>query len=196
MNTQTTMNPNKIARIAGLLYLPPWVLSLAAVLFRQSLIAPGDAATTASQLVASEGLFRFTIVIDLLVQVIFCFLVLVLYKLLSQKSGFTPTDMQILELLATDAATALVSARLNNTMGRRLKTIEGFLGKEYQVKSCFGHIMDLSKKDLGVDIDNGFVPKYIISPEKKKIVTELKKQAKAAELVWLASDVHFYSMEH
>ena len=70
----------------------------------------------------------------------------------------------------------------------KAKTIEGFLGKEYQVKSCFGHIMDLSKKDLGVDIDNGFVPKYIISPEKKKIVTELKKQAKAAELVWLASD--------
>jgi len=53
--------------------------------------------------------------------------VIVLYKLLSQKAGFTPTDMQILELLATDAATALVSARLNSTMGRRLKTIEGFL---------------------------------------------------------------------
>jgi len=52
--------------------------------------------------------------------------VIVLYKLLSQKAGFTPTDMQILELLATDAATALVSARLNSTMGRRLKTIEGF----------------------------------------------------------------------
>ncbi len=52
--------------------------------------------------------------------------VIVLYKLFSQKSGFTSTDMQILELLATDAATALVSARLNSTIGRRLKTIEGF----------------------------------------------------------------------
>ncbi len=52
--------------------------------------------------------------------------VIVVYKLLSQKAGFTSTDMQILELLATDAATALVSARLNSTLGRRLKTIEGF----------------------------------------------------------------------
>ncbi|MBL7137289.1 MAG: type I DNA topoisomerase [Bacteroidales bacterium] len=70
----------------------------------------------------------------------------------------------------------------------KAKTIEGFLGKEYQVKSCFGHIMDLSKKDLGVDIDQGFIPKYIISPDKKKIVNELKKLARNADLVWLASD--------
>ncbi len=70
----------------------------------------------------------------------------------------------------------------------KAKTIEGFLGKEYQVKSCFGHVMDLEKKDLGVDIDNGFMPKYIISPDKKKIVAELKKLAHEAETVWLASD--------
>lgn len=70
----------------------------------------------------------------------------------------------------------------------KAKTIEGFLGKEYQVKSCFGHVMDLSKKDLGVDIDNGFLPKYIISPDKKKLVSELKKLANDAETVWLASD--------
>lgn len=70
----------------------------------------------------------------------------------------------------------------------KAKTIEGFLGKEYQVKSCFGHIMDLSKKDLGVDIDKGFLPKYIISPDKKKLVSELKKLASEAETVWLASD--------
>jgi len=70
----------------------------------------------------------------------------------------------------------------------KAKTIEGFLGKEYQVKSCFGHVMDLSKKDLGVDIDHGFVPRYIISPDKKKIVSELKKLAGEAEIVWLASD--------
>ncbi|MFH1159682.1 MAG: type I DNA topoisomerase [bacterium] len=70
----------------------------------------------------------------------------------------------------------------------KAKTIEGFLGKEYQVKSCFGHVMDLSKKDLGVDIENGFLPKYIISPDKKKIVGELKKLAQSSEIVWLASD--------
>ncbi|MBE0648382.1 MAG: type I DNA topoisomerase [Bacteroidales bacterium] len=70
----------------------------------------------------------------------------------------------------------------------KAKTIEGFLGKEYQVKSCFGHVMDLAKKDLGVDIDNGFLPKYVISPDKKKLVSELKKLANEAETVWLASD--------
>ncbi len=70
----------------------------------------------------------------------------------------------------------------------KAKTIEGFLGKEYLVKSCFGHVMDLAKKDLGVDIDNGFIPKYIVSPDKKKVVTDLKKLAKEAETIWLASD--------
>ncbi|HZX63264.1 MAG TPA: type I DNA topoisomerase, partial [Bacteroidales bacterium] len=56
------------------------------------------------------------------------------------------------------------------------------------VKSCFGHVMDLAKKDLGVDIENGFLPRYIISPEKKKVVAELKKKAADAETIWLASD--------
>jgi DNA topoisomerase-1 len=70
----------------------------------------------------------------------------------------------------------------------KAKTIEGFLGKDFTVRSCFGHVMDLSKKDLGVDIANGFLPKYIVSPEKKKVVAELKKMAKDAEKVWLASD--------
>ena len=70
----------------------------------------------------------------------------------------------------------------------KAKTIEGFLGKDFTVKSCFGHVMDLSKKDLGVDIANGFVPKYIISPDKKKLVSDLKKLAKETEQVWLASD--------
>ena len=70
----------------------------------------------------------------------------------------------------------------------KAKTIGGFLGKDYTVKSCMGHIADLSKKDLGVDIGKGFLPRYIISPEKKKIVAELKKAAQNAELVWLASD--------
>ncbi len=70
----------------------------------------------------------------------------------------------------------------------KAKTISGFLGKDFTVKSCMGHVADLSKKDLGVDIENGFIPKYIISPDKKKIVAELKKLALDSETVWLASD--------
>jgi DNA topoisomerase-1 len=70
----------------------------------------------------------------------------------------------------------------------KAKTIEGFLGKDFLVKSSFGHVMDLSKKQLSVDIKNGFIPKYEISPDKKKIVSELKKFADDAKTVWLASD--------
>lgn len=70
----------------------------------------------------------------------------------------------------------------------KAKTIEGFLGKDYVVKSCFGHVRDLAKKDLGVDIEHGFLPRYIISPEKKKVVAELKKNAAGADVIWLASD--------
>jgi DNA topoisomerase I len=70
----------------------------------------------------------------------------------------------------------------------KAKTIEGFLGKEFLVKSSFGHIRDLSKKELGVDIGKGFVPNYEISPDKTKVVKELRKLADAAEMVWLASD--------
>jgi DNA topoisomerase I len=70
----------------------------------------------------------------------------------------------------------------------KAKTIEGFLGKEFMVKSCFGHVLDLSKKDLGVNIEKGFLPNYIISPDKKKLVGELKKWAGEAAVVWLASD--------
>jgi DNA topoisomerase-1 len=70
----------------------------------------------------------------------------------------------------------------------KAKTIGGFLGSDYTVKSCMGHVADLSKKDLGVDVANGFIPKYIVSPDKKKIVSELKKLAQGTEFVWLASD--------
>lgn len=70
----------------------------------------------------------------------------------------------------------------------KAKTIGGFLGKDFTVKSCMGHVADLSKKGLGVDIENGFMPQYIVSPDKKKIVTELKKFAQGSEWVWLASD--------
>lgn len=70
----------------------------------------------------------------------------------------------------------------------KAKTIETFLGKDYQVKSCFGHIRDLKKKELGIDIANNFEPQYEIQPDKKKLVAELKKLAKEANMVWLASD--------
>jgi DNA topoisomerase-1 len=70
----------------------------------------------------------------------------------------------------------------------KAKTIEKFLGKDFIVRSSFGHVMDLSKKGLGVDIENGFAPIYEISAEKKKVVTELKKAAKDAEMIWLATD--------
>ncbi len=70
----------------------------------------------------------------------------------------------------------------------KAKTIEKFLGKDYLVKSSFGHIRDLAKKNLGIDIENSYKPEYIVSPDKKKIVDELKKLAKGAKTVWLASD--------
>ena len=70
----------------------------------------------------------------------------------------------------------------------KAKTIEQFLGKGFTVKSSFGHIRDLEKKDLGVDIEHNFQPKYEISADKKMVVKELKTLAKEAKTVWLASD--------
>ncbi|WP_430971684.1 type I DNA topoisomerase [Sunxiuqinia rutila] len=70
----------------------------------------------------------------------------------------------------------------------KAKTIERFLGKDYFVTSSMGHIRDLEKKDFGIDMENNYQPKYIVSPDKKKIVTELKKLAKEAKMVWIASD--------
>jgi len=70
----------------------------------------------------------------------------------------------------------------------KAKTIEGFLGKDFMVKSSFGHIRDLVKKGFGVDIDNNFTPTYEVQPDKERIIAELKKISKGAEMVWLASD--------
>ncbi len=70
----------------------------------------------------------------------------------------------------------------------KAKTIEKILGKDFLVKSSFGHIRDLDKKDFGVDINNQYQPKYIISEDKKKVVAELKKFAKTATTIWIASD--------
>jgi len=70
----------------------------------------------------------------------------------------------------------------------KAKTIEGILGKDFEVKSCFGHIRDLEKNDMGIDIANNFQPKYIISPDKTKVVSDLRALAKKSDEVWLASD--------
>jgi DNA topoisomerase-1 len=70
----------------------------------------------------------------------------------------------------------------------KAKTIEGYLGKDFVVKSSFGHVRDLAKKGLSVDIENDFHPNYEVSADKKQVVSELKKLAKEAETVWLATD--------
>jgi DNA topoisomerase-1 len=70
----------------------------------------------------------------------------------------------------------------------KAKTIEGYLGKGYVVKSSFGHVRDLPKKGINIDIENNFAPKYEVTPDKKKVVKELKDLSKKAETVWLATD--------
>ncbi|WBL25203.1 type I DNA topoisomerase [Zunongwangia sp. HGR-M22] len=70
----------------------------------------------------------------------------------------------------------------------KAKTIEKFLGKDYKVASSFGHIADLPTKELGVDTEGDFAPKYIVSKDKKDVVRKLKGLAKTAETIWLASD--------
>ncbi|PWL40364.1 type I DNA topoisomerase [Flagellimonas aquimarina] len=70
----------------------------------------------------------------------------------------------------------------------KAKTIERFLGKDYQVESSFGHIADLPSKELGVDVENDFKPKYTVDKEKKALVKKLKDLAKKADTIWLASD--------
>ena len=70
----------------------------------------------------------------------------------------------------------------------KAKTIERFLGKDYVVKSSFGHIRDLAKKGLGVKIEEGFSPDYEVLPDKKKVVEELSRLAQKCNTVWLASD--------
>jgi len=70
----------------------------------------------------------------------------------------------------------------------KAKTIEKFLGKDYKVESSFGHISDLPSKELGVDVEGDFMPKYQVSKDKKDVVKKLKDLAKKADMVWLASD--------
>jgi DNA topoisomerase I len=70
----------------------------------------------------------------------------------------------------------------------KAKTIEKFLGKDFTVMSSFGHVRDLPKKNNAIDIENGFVPTYEVSADKKKVISQLKQAAKKSEVVWLASD--------
>ncbi len=70
----------------------------------------------------------------------------------------------------------------------KAKTIEGYLGKDFTVKSCFGHVRDLPKTNKAIDIKNGFQPTYEIPKEKKDTIKELKRSAKKADVVWLATD--------
>ncbi len=70
----------------------------------------------------------------------------------------------------------------------KAKTIEGYLGKDFVVKSSFGHVRDLASKGLAIDIEHDFQPEYEVSADKKTVVSELKKLAKSAEVVWLATD--------
>ena len=70
----------------------------------------------------------------------------------------------------------------------KAKTIEKFLGKDYVVKSSYGHIRDLKKKNISIDFENDFSPIYEIPADKKELVAELKAEAKKADIVWLASD--------
>ncbi len=70
----------------------------------------------------------------------------------------------------------------------KAKTIEAILGKDFEVRSCFGHIRDLEKNDMGIDINNNFMPKYLVPPDKDKVVKDLISAAKKSDEVWLASD--------
>src|SRR5579872_6480657 len=70
----------------------------------------------------------------------------------------------------------------------KAKTINKYLGKNYVVKASLGHVKDLPKKDLAVDVDNDFRPKYEVIEGKKKLISELRAAAKGAEVIWLAAD--------
>jgi DNA topoisomerase-1 len=70
----------------------------------------------------------------------------------------------------------------------KAKTIEKILGSDFEVKSCYGHIRDLEKDDMGIDVNNNYKPRYIVPDEKQKVVKDLKQLAKKSEQVWLATD--------
>jgi len=85
-------------------------------------------------------------------------------------------------------ASALVKNLVIVESPAKAKTIEKFLGKDFQVVSCFGHIRDLVKKNFGIDKENNYSPQYEVAAEKRKVVADLRRLAGTAELIWLASD--------
>src|SRR5438270_4635180 len=70
----------------------------------------------------------------------------------------------------------------------KAKTIEKILGSDFEVKSCYGHIRDLEKDDMGIDVKNNYKPRYIVPEEKQRVVKELKQLAKKSDEIWLATD--------
>ena len=78
----------------------------------------------------------------------------------------------------------------------KAKTIEKFLGKDFEVLSSYGHIRDLKKKDFSVDIEHNYKPIYEIPADKKKLVETLKQEADKADMVWLASDEDRERLSH
>ena len=91
----------------------------------------------------------------------------------------------------------MYSVKNNNFIAKNLvivespakaRTITRFLGKDYKVLASMGHIRDLPKSKMGVDIDHNFEPQYLISPDKKKVVKQLKDELKKANVLWLATD--------
>ena len=70
----------------------------------------------------------------------------------------------------------------------KARTLKTFLGKNYEVKASFGHVRDLPKRELGVDIENNFEPKYIVPPKSKKTISELRKENEKADKTILATD--------
>lgn len=70
----------------------------------------------------------------------------------------------------------------------KAKTIEKILGEDFEVRSCYGHIRDLEKSEMGIDLKNKFAPRYAVPSDKEKVVKDLKSMAKKAKEVWLASD--------
>src|SRR5215475_7278581 len=70
----------------------------------------------------------------------------------------------------------------------KAKTIEKILGKDFEVKSCYGHIRDLEKAGMGINLEKKYQPRYIVPEDKEKVVNDLKKVAKKAGEVWLATD--------
>src|SRR5437870_4570916 len=99
-----------------------------------------------------------------------------------------PAENPPAETEVTDAAPAKGGALVIVESPTKAKTIGKYLGRGYTVKATVGHLRDLPKRELGVDVENGFTPKYVTIKEKAKTLAEIKKAAKAADRVLLATD--------